>query len=113
MKKIVYKAPLNAVSFGNVSFNLLREMYRRKMSVSFFPIGNVDIGTYDQIDPDFKVWLEACVNNRFTSVSRDIPTLQLWHINGSENRITRRQALFTFYEVDNPTVAEKNLVDLQ
>lgn len=113
MKKIIYKAPLNAVSFGNVSYNLLREMYKRKISVSFFPIGNIDINSFDKIDPDFKVWMESCVNNRFTSIHKDTPTLQLWHINGSENRITSRQTLFSFYEVDNPTVAEKNLVDLQ
>ena len=88
-------------------------MYERKMSVSFFPIGNVDISAFDKVDSDFKVWLEACGNNRYTSVSKDTPTLQLWHLNGSENRLTPRQALFTFYELDNPTVAEKNLADLQ
>ena len=47
------------------------------------------------------------------SVNKDVPTLQLWHLNGSENRISKEQHLLTFHEVSEPTLVEKNLVDLQ
>lgn len=113
MKKLVFKCPINGVSFGNVSLNLLREMYAREIMVAHFPIGNIDVSVYDKLSPDFKKWLSSCTENRFNLVNRDVPTLQLWHLNGSENRITPRQYLFTFYELNKPTQTEKNLVALQ
>jgi hypothetical protein len=39
--------------------------------------------------------------------------LKLWHINGAEKRISPRQALFSFYELNQPTETEKALVRLQ
>lgn len=114
MSDLVFKGPLNNLSFGNVSINLLREMYNADIDVSVFPIGeNADLSVFDKLTDDFKSWLQDKINNRVASVQKDTPTLQLWHINGSENRITRRQFLFSFYELDAPTPTEKNLVDLQ
>lgn len=113
MQKLVFKCPINNVSFGNVSLNLLREMYAREMVVAHFPIGQVDVGVYDKLTPDFKNWLSNCTANRFNLVSKDIPTLQLWHLNGSENRITPRQYLLSFYELNKPTQPEINLASLQ
>lgn len=112
MKNLIFKCPINSVSFGNVSLNLLREMYKRDMIVAHFPIGNLDASVYS-LDNDFKQWLQSSVDNRFKLLSKDIPTLQLWHINGSENRITKDHHLITFYELDNPTETEKNIVDIQ
>ena len=111
MKNLIFKCPINSVSFGNVSLNLLREMYKRDMIVAHFPIGNLDASVYS-LDNDFKQWLQSSVDNRFKLLSKDIPTLQLWHINGSENRITKDHHLITFYELDNPTETEKNIVDM-
>jgi len=113
MNKIIYKAPLNSLSFGNVSFNLLKEMYKRKMEVSMFPIGNVDVSSYGEQDDGFKKWLQECISNRFENLNKETTTLQLWHLNGSEQRISSRQILYTFYELDNPTLAEKSLSNLQ
>lgn len=114
MNKLVFKCPLNSLSFGNVSVNLLKEMYKSNMSISVFPIGeNVDIKAFDKLSNDFKAWLQDSINNRITTVDKDVPTLQLWHLNGSENRITKKQFLFSFYELDAPTLVEKKLADLQ
>jgi len=110
MQDIVFKCPVNNVSFGNVSLNILREMFNRGMRVAHFPIGNPDAAVYDKLSPEFRQWLQDCINNRFKVLNKDLPTLQLWHINGSENRITSKQYLITFYEVDSPTLVEKNLV---
>ena len=58
MKNIIYKGAINALSFGNVSYNLLREMYREQIQVSFFPIGeNLNFESFDKIDEDFKKWI--------------------------------------------------------
>lgn len=113
MNKIIYKAPLNSLSFGNVSFNLLKEMYKRKMEVSMFPIGNVDVSSYGEQDEGFKNWLQNCISNRFENLDKETTTLQLWHLNGSEQRISSKQILYTFYELDNPTFAEKSLSRIQ
>ncbi len=113
MEKIIFKCPINNVSFGNVSLNLMREMYARGIQVAHFPIGNPDIQVYDKLPNEFKEWLQESLNNRLKVIKEDNPTLQLWHINGSENRISKDQYLITFYEVNEPTLVEKNLVDLQ
>jgi len=112
MQEIIFKCPINSLSFGNVSFNLMREMFKRDMTVAHFPIGNPDASVFNNIDKDFQEWLQGSINNRFKILRKDIPTLQLWHINGSENRITKDHYLLTFYELDSPTNIEKNLVDI-
>lgn len=113
MDKLVFKCPINNVSFGNVSVNLLREMFKRDISVSLFPVGKPDVAVYDKLEKDFKNWLQSSIDNRYKLLEKNLPTLQLWHINGSENRITSKSHLITFYELDEPTESEKNIVNMQ
>ena len=114
MKKIIFNAPLNSLSFGNVSLNMAREFYKRDVECVFFPIGNnVDLQAFDKLDPDFAKWLHDSINDRLHKVSNDTVTLQMWHINGSEARFSSRKVLYTFYELDQPTTTEQNLVSLQ
>ena len=54
MEKLIFKCPINNVSFGNVSLNLMRELYKRNIQVAHFPIGNPDASVYDKIDKDNK-----------------------------------------------------------
>ncbi len=113
MKQLIFKGPLNSLSFGNVSFNLLREIYKKGIETAIFPIGNVEVSAFGPQDEEFKAWLEDGVNNRCLKVDKDTPTLQMWHLNGSENRISRNQFLYTFYELDSPTEQERKLCELQ
>ena len=114
MKHLIFEAPSNSLSFGNVSFNLLREMYKKKINVSFFPIGGkLDLEAYDKIDPEFRDWIQSCVSTRLDKLSGEVPTLKLWHLNGSEMRIGKHQTLYTFYELDTPTLQEQNIASLQ
>lgn len=112
MQNLIFKCPINSVSFGNVSFNLLREMFKKDMVIAHFPIGNVDASVYSNVPTDLKEWLQSSIDNRFKLLKKDVPTLQLWHINGSENRITSKHHLISFYELDKPTESEKNIVDI-
>ena len=73
----------------------------------------MSLEAYDKIEEDFKNWIISSAQNRFNLVDKDIPTLTQWHLNGSEYRVSSKQYLYTFYEVDQPTLTEKNLVDLQ
>ena len=113
MNELIVKCPINSVSFGNVSLNLMREFFNKGIRIGHFPIGNPDASVYDKLTPAMKEWLQECLNNRFKMLDREIPTLQLWHLNGSENRITPKQYLITFYELNSPTLVEKKLADLQ
>lgn len=113
MKDLIYKGPLNSLSFGNVSFNLLKEMHNQDMNVAIFPHGNVDVSSFGSISKDLKDWVEKGVNDRYSMLDQDTTTLQMWHLNGSENRISKKQILYTFYELDSPTKEEKKLCDFQ
>ena len=74
MKNIIYKGPLNSLSFGNVSYNLLKAMYRQKMDVALFPIGKIDVSTFNNEDQDFKEWLEGSAKERFSKLDKDVTT---------------------------------------
>tara|TARA_B110000495_G_C22945324_1_gene553358 strand:- start:107 stop:1195 length:1089 start_codon:yes stop_codon:yes gene_type:complete len=112
MKKIIFKAAFNNLSFGNVSYNIARELYKSDIKTSIFPISNnFDFSAFDSMDKDFKKWIESSTNSRYTTLKRDTPSLSIWHINGSEESIGNRNFLYSFYELDNPTFTEKSLVD--
>lgn len=111
--KLIFNAPVNSLSFGNVSFNLLREMFKRNMDVSFFPIGNdVNFKAFN-VSQEFSKWFSSCFSNRMKSIKKDIPSLKLWHINGSESKLSDDQYLLTFYELNKPTEEEINFINLQ
>jgi len=77
-------------------------------------MGNrLDLTAYDKADPDLIEWIKYSFDNRFEGLHPDTPTLKLWHLNGSEMRVGRNQTLYTFYELDTPTVQERNIAALQ
>jgi hypothetical protein len=110
--KLLVEAPLNSLSFGNVSLNILKELYKKNIEVGIFPIGNLDISAFE-ISQDFGQWLQQSIDARFNFLSKDIPGFKLWHLNGSENRKNPTQNLLTFYECSEPTELEKRLCKAQ
>lgn len=112
--KLLVNAPINALSFGNVSVNILRELHKKNIDLSFFPIGDkAEMDSYDKIDSVFIKYLQSATNDRYAKISKNTPSLKLWHIFGSETRYTKNQSLFTFHEVSEVTSIEKNLLELQ
>jgi hypothetical protein len=112
--KLLVNAPINALSFGNVSVNILRELYKKNIDLIFFPIGDkAELEAYDKIDGDFIKYLQSATNSRYEKIDRNTPSLKLWHIFGSETRYAKNQSLFTFHEVSEVTAIEKNLLSLQ
>lgn len=111
---LIVEAPINSLSFGNVSYNILRQLWRKGVNVNYFPTGgNTDIGSFDKIDKDFFEWLKEAASTANSKIKKDIPSFKLWHLNGSHSRIGSRQALYTFYELDEPTESEINLAKFQ
>ena len=111
---LIVESPINSLSFGNVSYNILRQLWRKGVNVMWFPLsGNSDFGAFDKIDPEFGKWLQDSANKANSKIDPEMPSLKLWHLNGSQSRIGAKQALYTFYELDQPTEAEINLAKFQ
>lgn len=103
--------PINSVSFGQVSLNILREFYQLGLNPNIIPIGPISL--LDPIEQGFGVWLETNVRKALRKHNRNLPTFKLWHINGSLESISKKQVLMTFYETDAPTPTEINIVNNQ
>ena len=112
--QLIVEAPINRLSFGNVTYNILRQLWRKGVDVIWFPLsGNADFSAFDKIDKDFGQWLQASANSANKKIKPNIPTFKLWHLNGSASRIGVKQFLYTFYELDQPTPDEINLAKFQ
>lgn len=103
---------INSLSIGNCGFNILRELYRRKVQCSIFPKGQVQLEAY-KVDPQFAAWIERSVNDRLKRFDRTVPTISCWHLAGSEFKPSDKQYLLTFHETDSPTEHEINISNQQ
>lgn len=102
--------PINSLSFGNVAYNILRELYARGVSPDIFPIGNPDIGAFDKMSPTFRSWLDTCIRKAPENYRRDAMELRLWHISNSEMSHSNNQRLLTFWECNQLTPIEANIL---
>ena len=85
MKKLNFEAPINSLSFGNVSINFLRVLKNSDIDLNLFPIGDQgDFSAFSSIDNEFKQWTSSIAAQRLAKLDKNIPTLKLWHLNGSE-----------------------------
>ena len=109
---LILEVPINRLSFGNVAFNIVRELYKREYPIGIFPMGESDFSAFD-LDDGLKEYFEDSINNRFDFYSKDVPSFKLWHLNGAENRKTAQQYLFTFYECSEPTAIESKIASAQ
>lgn len=111
--QVLFEGPINNLSLGNVSFNFLRELIKRKAVNGIFSVQDrADFSAFDSSE-ELKPEIIDLANKRFLSLSKDTPVLRVWHINGSERKLTNRQYLYTFYECDQPTLEEINIVASQ
>jgi hypothetical protein len=55
--KLLVEAPLNSLSLGNVTINILKELKNKNVEVGLFPVGNVDIQAYN-LSKDFTDFLQ-------------------------------------------------------
>lgn len=122
-KQIIVSAPINSLSLGQVSYNILRELWRRKIDVSLFPVGYDEnkknewwdnaLKAYHPVFPEFLAWLKASADSRLLKYNANNPSLKIWHLNGSQERLSKKQVLLSFYECDSPTPQELNLASAQ
>lgn len=107
-------APINSLSFGNVSFNILREFYKRGAKIGVFPIGDsIQNQAFDKADIEYIKYLQNAVDNRYDFVQKDGTALKLWHIQGAETRNAAKQTLLTFHETSELTKIERQILSCQ
>ncbi len=109
IKELVFEGPINNLSLGNVSINLIECLYKKGIKVHYLPIGQTDIGNYNLSD-DFKLWLQSSANNFCKSYKRDLITLKNWHIQQSWHFPTDKRYLLTYHELDTCSQEEINIV---
>jgi hypothetical protein len=112
--KILVDTPLNSLSLGNVGYNIIKELKNKGHDVGIWPMNesNVDLSAYD-ISSEDQAFFQQAINNRLDFLSADIPSIKVWHLNGSENRKNPNQYLYTFYECSEPTDTEKKICNAQ
>lgn len=103
------EVPINGLSFGQMGFGVLQELFNRKFLPNIFPLGNVDLAPFNVSQP-FVDWLKFCVNKSKASYSRTKPAIRLWHIFDSERRLCDKQILWTAHETNTFTPLEKNII---
>lgn len=113
MRKLIVETPINELSFGNVSVNILRELIKRNTNLSLFEIGNPNLTSFDKISNETRSSISNASKFKYYNLDKDSPSLKLWHIEGAEKRLTNRQYLLTFYELDSPTFVEKKILNCQ
>jgi len=102
--------PINAVSFGQVSTLILRELYKRNTDINLLPIGNsADLST-QEVDQSFYNYISSKSSDFLANIRRSDACFKLWHLNGSLESVSDRRYLLSFYELDSPTKSEINIV---
>ena len=109
---MLYSLPVSSVSFGQIGYNILRELYERKMPIGFLPIGELDFGPFGPTK-EFMNWVQNSVDERYSFIGDGLPAFKLWHLSGSESVLNKRQTLLTFQETDLLTEPEKKISALQ
>lgn len=112
---IVIKAPLGPQSFGQVSRGVLREIFRIRDDVFFFPEGNIDLNkalSAYPVDQEFNKKLAESFSRRFDFNPKADTCIRLWHLNGSETRLCDKEMLYTFHETSEVTPLESKLANL-
>jgi glycosyltransferase involved in cell wall biosynthesis len=106
--------PVNSVSFGQVSTLLLRELYKKNLNdFTLYPIGDrYDLSTQES-DEGFFNFIQSRTADFLSKIKRIDPLFKLWHINGSLDSPSDKRYLLSFYELDNPTKEEINIVKNQ
>jgi hypothetical protein len=96
---MILEGPINNLSLGNVTFNIARELIKRnELSAMGLPpcVNNAQLNAFDKASEEVKKEIVNKLLNFTKTFSSDEIGLKLWHINGSERRITKKTNTFLF-----------------
>jgi len=110
---LAFNMPLNNLSLGQVSINLLREARKENLSPSVFPISQIDLGAFNGVSSEFQEWLQGCTGKAGEQYSRKTPCLKLWHVSGLLESFSDSNYAYTFHETSSLTPTEFNILSQQ
>lgn len=105
--------PINPTSLGAVGFYLFREFSKQFPDIGLFPIGGIDYSSFEPVDEEIKRKIGGAVENGLRNHSVNNPSLKVWHQFAGIERISNKQTLFTFHELDSLTECELNSLNQQ
>ncbi len=114
MQKLNLHLALNPTSIGQTSSLLLRTLYEQELEgksnldLTIVPIGNPDLSS-QKVDEKFKFWVNQKLVKGLETHNREINSFKLWHLQGSQESVSNKQTLLSFYELDSPTKVELNI----
>ena len=107
MKQFGLNIPINGVSFGQVSYAILKEMLDRGIEPNLFSIGNPDLKSQNVSSEDHEKIVRLLKDSLHKHSKKD-PCFKLWHLNGSLESFSEKQLPLTFHELDTATKEEIN-----
>lgn len=97
--------PINSTSLGATSWHIFRHLDEEAI---LFPIGgNADLESYMPVPQDIQQKLMAAMERGSNKVDVKGKSIKLWHQFGGIERITAKQGLYTFHELDSLTEMER------
>jgi glycosyltransferase involved in cell wall biosynthesis len=109
--RVNINCPVNPVSFGNVSFNLISELLNKNIDLSYFPIGNVNLNSFDLTEKQKDFFSSEFIN--LNNYSRHNVSIKLWHISGLLENFSDKRVAITFHETSKLTEYEKVVLENQ
>lgn len=109
-----FDLPINSVSFGQTSWNILQSLKKKGLGSGVFPYNEqVDLSSFKD-DTEFTEWLVSKIKDAPSSFSREEKVFKLWHIRGSIPSYSKHgNDLLTFHETDSLTDVEVNVLKAQ
>lgn len=101
--------PLNQTGLGNVGIGIAVELYNRGLTPNIFLIGAPDF-SYANLPKGFPDWFNYCTSKALGSFKRSEHSIRLWHIQGSQSRLTDDATLYTVHETGTLTKEEVNIM---
>lgn len=107
MKNLNINCPINGTGYGITSLNITKEISKKDINVSLFPIGQ---GIEVNSDNDKEI-IQKLLNNS-NSFDPNAPCLKIWHQYDLASKIGNgHYYVFPFFEVDKLTEREKHHIN--
>lgn len=103
--------PINSTSLGASALHIL-ENFEQPFSLNVIG-GQPDVSSFEPLSKEFAGRVSAAIEHGFEKHNVLDTSIKLWHPFASLERITQKQILYTFHEVDAITSGEKNALNQQ
>lgn len=108
---LTFNFPINSTSLGASAFHILENVEDK---YNLFPLGGgVDISSFEPCANELKTKIQESMRLGLENHSIEDTSIRLWHHFASMERISKRQLLYTFHEVDGLTKVERNALNQQ